>query len=664
MVDFSMLTDFYTILYIVLAVIVAILGWYGYRIYTRYQSMKAEVLDNGIPAPPMDTFQGHLQFQFSALKHEASLQLCDQVHYPMHQLVWTKLASVYINDDKLAGKVLTDLKDKGGAYYGSRMHPQLADLFTSGHVDWQMKHDCFGDAMNSLAIDSKRCPEITKDILHYLNKCAESGEEINLTKMCTLFALDMLCEVVFDYPLGAVKEMSSDEMGSASKELKLPKNSWGEALYQTIDAWAERRAGSGKYPNPNSRKIPKEEMSIHTARYMQFLEKMYNNMKTLVATKATKNPFILGLMQYASTFVPDNEDQCELKRQGLLVSEIYQMMRHGEEALSGQLQWCFVCLHRNPRARMELENSLKADLGNKKSTCSTDYLEATLKEVLRKYPLMGNMTGRAVDKEVYVMKGTDSVGHKVPLGTPVFVPMFALQNTSKTWTKPREFSPERWLPQDLSPEEVEDAKALCPSCPFGFGNGEAKHASVRDNMDYAGSGFDEGGLSYFPFGVGERRCPALGFSLQIMRQVLYDVCSKYRLDAAKELGEEYTEVGASINHYTIVPLFKGHTVVKAEAIKNEELGTNYKILAKAKQAEDGWADDSDDEGDVEVETKFMDLSNMDDSDPSAKPATTARSVSMTSIDRQSPMVVPGDGTEVDHGAETDASDDDVPDLVD
>ncbi len=652
------MTDFYTILYIVLGLVVAVLVYYGYRIYTRYQSMKAVVLNNGIPAPPMDTFQGHLQFQFSALKHEASLQLCDQVRYPMHQLVWMTLASVYVNDDKLAGKILSDLKDKGGAYYGSRMHPQLADLFTSGYSDWKLKHDSFGDTMNALVIDSKRLPEITKDLLFYLNKCAESGEEINLTKLCTLFALDMLCEIALDYQLDAVKEMMSDSMGSASSDLKLPKNSWGEALYQIIDARAERRAGSGKYPNPNARVIPQEEISLHTARLMQFLEKMYNNMKTLVSTKATKNPFILGLMQYASTFVPDNEDQCELKRQGLLISEIYQILRHGEEALSGQLLWCFVCLHRNPRARMELEISLQADLAktnNKKG--STDYLEATLKEVLRKYPIMGNMTGRAVDKEVYVMKGADGVGHKVPLGTPVFVPMFALQNTNKTWTKPRDFSPERWLPQDLSPKEAKEAKDLYPSCPFGFGNAKAKHASVTENMAYAGSGFNEEGLSYFPFGAGERRCPALGFSLQIMRQVLYDVCSKYRFDVAKELGKMYTEVGGSINHYTIVPLFKEHTVVKAEAIKMEELGINYKVLDKAKQADEGWADYSDDEQeDVEMKTTFVDLGHQEDYNPHV--------TGVASADRQSPMVIPGDGTKVDQGAETDASDDDVPDLVD
>lgn len=637
----------WTIAYVVGAIVVIGLCVAGYLFYRGYQRLKGTKGFDGIPSPPMDNHMGHLSRMLSIMKHEGRLQITDAARSSIHQLVVMKTSSIFVNDAEEAGRIVTEVKQKGAAYAGYRLNDKLPDLFTANYEDWKERSEAFGQSMSQLL--HKDEDKMTLDILAYFKKYSEEDKEFDLVKLFSLYALDIVCCVCFNYDLQAVKEYTNDEMGNAPVELKLPKNSWGETLHQIICLWDEKRSSSGIYADPNARPISAEELKANNERWKKFLLKMYHQMKTAVDTNSKDTtPFTKGLFGYAQGLVDKFTETAQADKdaamQTIVLGELHQILRHGEESLGGALVWLFVCLHKNPRARMELEKELAGPAGE------GSYVESVMKESMRRYPIMGNMTVRSVEEDDFEFKG----GFQVPKGTPIFLHMFSLHNTSRTWVKPREFNPERWNEKKAITESKggdEEEKALYPKCPFGFFSSNDKQDS-RDKA-YGGSGFVEGGLSFYPFGAGERVCPGRHFSLQAIRAVIVNVCSKYRvLTAKKPTGQEEEEVGKSPS-YTIVPLYKQNTIVKAVSIKSSDLGIDYKVLVKADKG-DGWADDSDDE-DLGV------LSNSVGQETSTGDTFTMPTTTTTNTTNAAPVAGKVDDN-VDADADTD--EDEVPDLCD
>jgi cytochrome P450 len=204
------------------------------------------------------------------------------------------------------------------------------------------------------------------------------------------------------------------------------------------------------------------------------------------------------------------------------------------------------------------------------------------------------MTVRTVDKADFQLVG----GYPVPVGTPIHLHMWSLQNTSRTWEKPKEFKPDRWSASaDIDTDtdtltESEDgtgAQALGavkpsagpPRCPF-------MAASEKPHSPYDGAGHSDGALSFFPFSAGARACPAQRLALQVLRRVLCDVVLKFRLDPYEAFWDE--DLGASVNA-TIMPMLKKSTTIKVK--KLTAAGAVEEVVKEVQ--EDGWADEDDDE---------------------------------------------------------------------
>jgi cytochrome P450 len=144
-------------------------------------------------------------------------------------------------------------------------------------------------------------------------------------------------------------------------------------------------------------------------------------------------------------------------------------------------------------------------------------------ETMRRYPIVGNMTVRSVNKPDFELVG----GYPVPVGVPIHVHMWSLHNTARTWDKPKDFNPDRWMTEDNTIVKgnsgKEEPKGV-PRCLFMTQNKEnssalTKTGTTNKNSLYDGVGHEEGSLSFFPFSAGERNCPARFFSLQIIRKV-------------------------------------------------------------------------------------------------------------------------------------------------
>jgi len=102
---------------------------------------------------------------------------------------------------------------------------------------------------------------------------------------------------------------------------------------------------------------------------------------------------------------------------------------------------------------------------------------------LKRYPVCGNSTIRTVDQTDITVEGPDGLGgiheYKVPVGTPVSIHIWSLQNSLRQWEEPDKFMPSRWLSKEenggpLAIDSVDDAqnksdeikKPSHPRCPF------------------------------------------------------------------------------------------------------------------------------------------------------------------------------------------------------
>jgi cytochrome P450 len=195
-----------------------------------------------------------------------------------------------------------------------------------------------------------------------------------------------------------------------------------------------------------------------------------------------------------------------------------------------------------------------------------EYADAVIKELLRRFPVAGNMTVRSVESANYQI-AEDVV---IPEGTPIHLHMWSLHNSAKEWGNPREFIPERWLSNQPSMKPMR--------CPF---------SSTGDIFD--SGGFQESSLSYFPFSSGDRMCLGKGFALSILRKVLVDVFTRYHLDPAESMALD-EDIGMSV-HAIIIP-----RLAKSTTVKVSKVTMPGKIIeVEAIKKDDGWADDSDNE---------------------------------------------------------------------
>ena len=523
---------------------------------------------------------GHLEKMLSPLKHERRLAVCDAARSEVHQLVVVKHASIFVNTGTEATRILNELTTKGPIYNAYRFFMNQPDLFASDHDAWKARFDVMGEALNNITMPNE--DSITKDLMAALNKASESGEPVEICKICSLMAFDVVAEAVFGYKLGAV---------SGSEE--------GEKLFQSLESLAEKQSGEGLYANPQARKISAEEEAEAKATWKAFITKCLDVLMTEVESNNSSKAAVFGkaLREFAQAdaLKAPQDERNEVERQAMF-AEIHQIMRHGQESIGGMLVWLLVSLHQWPEARRTLEKAIKEEyMGG----AYPEYLECFLKETLRRYPTCGNMTVRTVDKEGFVAKG----GYPIAINTPIFMHIFSLQNTGREWHKARDFWPERWLASNTDKKGVNmknEPTPYAPKCPFAAIGAQKSVTDLNASRShketaYSGLGHRDGSLSYLPFGAGARVCSGRHLGLQVMRKFLLDVATAYRLNPAEKASMDI-DPGAAVQA-TIVPLMKASTLLKVSRIGGGEtgLGADVKTIKKEETAEDGWADDSDEE---------------------------------------------------------------------
>ncbi|WP_101295037.1 cytochrome P450 [Halegenticoccus soli] len=163
---------------------------------------------------------------------------------------------------------------------------------------------------------------------------------------------------------------------------------------------------------------------------------------------------------------------------------------HDTTALTLTYAWYLLSQHPEAEARVhaELDEALGGDVPTVADLRGLEYTEWVLLETMRLYP------------PVYVMFREPTVdvrlgGYRVPAGSAVMLPQWAVHRSSRFYSDPEAFDPGRWAPA---------------------------RRSARPRF------------SYFPFGGGSRHCIGKQFSMMEAKLILGTVAGRFELDYARE----------------------------------------------------------------------------------------------------------------------------------
>ncbi len=184
-----------------------------------------------------------------------------------------------------------------------------------------------------------------------------------------------------------------------------------------------------------------------------------------------------------------------------LRDELLTLLVAGHETTASSLAWAFVALPRNPEVLRRLTEEI--DAGDDEA-----YLVATIREVLRRRPVLPNVGPRLT------MEPIEIGGWRYPAGVCVIPNAYLLHHDPDIYPDPYAFRPERFL----------DAKP--------------------------------GTYTWIPFGGGRRRCLGASFAMEEMKLVLRSVVGGCDLRAA----DSGTEVARRRN-ITVRPSGGARTVL-------------------------------------------------------------------------------------------------------
>ena len=188
-----------------------------------------------------------------------------------------------------------------------------------------------------------------------------------------------------------------------------------------------------------------------------------------------------------------------------ILSEVTLAFIAGHETTAHTLSFVLYALCKHPEIQKRCQEAIDATDSEGGDGLLPEYVEAVLKESMRKYPV-AHVNFRKVNQKEGVYIGD----MYLPQGTWVHLNSYVMQNLECNWgSDVDEFKPERWL-----------------------SNGSENPLSSP--AIYGGGGTTKDSVSFFPFSHGPRNCLGMNLALLEIRLTLAHLLRSYSFHFADE----------------------------------------------------------------------------------------------------------------------------------
>ena len=148
-----------------------------------------------------------------------------------------------------------------------------------------------------------------------------------------------------------------------------------------------------------------------------------------------------------------------------LLASVIDLLFAGVDTTSNTMQWALYLLSKNPDKQEKLYQEIASVLQpgsqpDAQSLAQMPYLKACIRETLRLYPVLSNMS-RKLEEDIILQ------GYRIPANTQIEFAAYYMSRSEEHFPDASSFKPERWLRDAKNtPSEVQYPFA---SIPFGFG---------------------------------------------------------------------------------------------------------------------------------------------------------------------------------------------------
>jgi len=243
--------------------------------------------------------------------------------------------SVFIDDAVQAAKVLENRTHKGPIYAVFKFDQNTPDLFSSDGNDWNIRNKYLKPSLENFKLPKDVENDLIKNkLISYLSNIANNGQSVDMKKLSTSIAFDIISKSIFGYDLGSIE-------GSDSSE--------GSLLYRSICSLTDAQAASGLYASPNARKVSTEEINAARGTWKTIMGKMLHVAKEKFSSiKDKKGGQQSAILEnYSDALFSLSNDSPDDFTEHNILAEISQTFRHGYESIAGTLCWIFYALSTN-----------------------------------------------------------------------------------------------------------------------------------------------------------------------------------------------------------------------------------------------------------------------------------------------------------------------------
>jgi cytochrome P450 len=213
----------------------------------------------------------------------------------------------------------------------------------------------------------------------------------------------------------------------------------------------------------------------------------------------------------------------------------------GMDTTAHTLSFAVYALARHPeiqsRCQKEVDQWIASHASSESLSSLPPYVEAVLKEVMRKWPVAGPGSFRQVRQPEGVQL---SPTLHVPQDWWVVVNIHTIHNSRAAWGDDvDEFVPERWLASDAvgggKIELEEDPLSASMDTPSSSSKaGTSNNSHLSSPSCYAGSGYTTEELCFLPFSYGLRNCVGMNLALMELRITLLNLISRFHFSLGDE----------------------------------------------------------------------------------------------------------------------------------
>eukprot|EP01033_Poteriospumella_lacustris_P010056 gene10056-7184_t len=220
--------------------VLAVVGFLAYLFYQGYKKISAKPME-GIPCPPLThPMLGHPECMIHPMKHEMRLSMHNGARIPIHQLLLMKKVALFVNDPIEALRTLLQFPSKASSCKSFRYDEDVPDILTANGSDWQLRHEALAPAFSEMAQcgpeSASKVDVCVERLQHVLQQAQEASSVLDMRRIWSLFALDVICWTAFAYDLNG-----------------LGGSSLGADIYDSLDILAASQQQEGLYSFPNVR---------------------------------------------------------------------------------------------------------------------------------------------------------------------------------------------------------------------------------------------------------------------------------------------------------------------------------------------------------------------------------------------------------------------------